>query len=75
MDSPRSNDIAIIVGGSGGRLTHEVHDPTGLRIELTANEVERALVIQGNDGTTTTVEFRSPMRPEEVDGLAARTDE
>jgi hypothetical protein len=73
--SPRSNDIAIIVGGKRGRLTHEIHDPTALRIELTANEAQRALVIQGNDGTTTTVEFRSPMRPEEVDGLAAGTGE
>jgi uncharacterized protein DUF5335 len=70
--SPRSEDIAIIVGGSRNHLTHEVHDPTALQIDLTANEAERALIIRGNDGTTTTIEFRSPMRPEEVDGLPAR---
>jgi hypothetical protein len=28
--------------------------------------------VHGHDGTTTTIEFRSPMRPEEVDGLPAR---
>ena len=69
--SPRSNAIAIIVGGNRGHLTHEVHDPTALQIDLTANDAERALIIHGKDGTTTTIEFRSPMRPEEVDGLPA----
>jgi hypothetical protein len=69
--SPRSNDIAIIVGGNRNHLTHEVHDPTALQIDLTANEAERALIIHDKDGTTTTIEFRSPMRPEEVDGLPA----
>jgi hypothetical protein len=70
--SPRSNDIAITVGGSRNHLTHEVHDPVALKIDLTADEAERALMIHGIDGTTTTIEFRSPMRPEEVDGLPAR---
>jgi Family of unknown function (DUF5335)/Family of unknown function (DUF6496) len=67
--SPRSDDLAIIVGGSRGHLTHEVRDPATVQIELTADEAERALIIQDKDGTTTTVEFRSPMRSEEVDGL------
>jgi hypothetical protein len=69
--SPRSDAIAIVVGGSRGHLTHEVHDPTTLQIDLTANDAERALIIHAKDGTTTTIEFRSPMRPEEVDGLPA----
>jgi len=67
--SPRSDAIAIIVGGSRGHLTHEVHDPTEVQVELTDDDAERALVIKRKDGTTTTIEFRSPMRPEEVDGL------
>ena len=69
--SPRSNDIAIAVGNSHQQLTHEVHEATALRMDLTADEAARALIIQGGDGTTTTIEFRSPMRPEEVDGLPA----
>jgi hypothetical protein len=69
--SPQSNDIAIIVGDSRGHLTHEVREPAALQMDLTVDHAERALIIHGNDGTTTTIEFRSPMRPEEVDGLPA----
>jgi Family of unknown function (DUF5335) len=67
--SPRSDDLAIIVGGGRGHLTHEVRDPAAIQMELNADDAERALIIQGKDGTITTIEFRSPMRPEEVDGL------
>lgn len=69
--SPRSNDIAITVGGGRSHLTHEVRDPASLQVDLTADEAEHALIIHGQDGTTTTIEIRSPMRPEEVDGLPA----
>jgi hypothetical protein len=62
-------DIAITVGGPKEHLTHEVHAPAAVKLELTNNRAERALIIDGKDGTTTTVEFRSPMRPEDVDGL------
>jgi hypothetical protein len=70
--SPRSNDIAIIVGGGQSHLTHEIREPAALQIDLTSNGAERALLVHGHDGTTTTIEFRSPMRPEEVDGSPAR---
>jgi hypothetical protein len=69
--SSQSNNLTIIVGGSRSHWTHEVTDPVALQVDLTANEAERALIIHGGDGTTTTIEFRSPMRPEEVDGLPA----
>src|SRR5437763_9328126 len=69
--SPHSNDIAITVGAGSKHLTHEVHNPTGLALDLTEEGAKRALLIHGRDGTTTSVEFRSPMRPEEVDGLPA----
>jgi len=69
--SPRSNDIAIFVGDRRSQLSHEVHDPAALKMELTADRAQRALIIDGKDGTRTRVEFRSPMRPEEVDGLPA----
>ena len=70
--SPSSDDIAISVGSSRTILTHEVHEPIAVQMELTEDEADRALIIHGNDGTTTTIEFRSPMRPEEVDGIPAR---
>jgi len=70
-DSPRSKDVAIVVGKSDGGLMHEVHDPLAVAIELSNDRAERALIIDSRDGKTTTVEFRSPMRPEEVDGVPA----
>jgi hypothetical protein len=69
LASPHSGDIAITVGDSRTHLTHEVRETAAVEIELTANQAERALVIHGNDGTTTTIDFRSPTLPEEVDGL------
>jgi hypothetical protein len=69
--SPNSNDIAVSVGDRRNHLTHEVRNPAALTLDLTADGAERALIIDGRDGSTTTVEFRSPMRPEEVDGLPA----
>lgn len=68
---PGTNDIAIAVGDTDNHLTHEVHDAVALRIDLTADQAERALVIDAQDGSTTSVEFRSPTRVEEVDGLPA----
>jgi hypothetical protein len=67
--APDSNDIAIVVGDRENHLTHEVHNPSALRIELTDDRAERALLIDSKDGGTTIVEFRSTMRPEDVDGL------
>jgi hypothetical protein len=69
--SPLSDDIAIVIGDRTSHVTHEVHNPTSVAVDLTSDGAERALLIRGEDGTMTSVEFRSPMRPEEVDGLAA----
>jgi hypothetical protein len=65
--SPLTNDIAIIVGDGRSPLTHEVHDPASLELDLTFNEAERALIIHGNDGSATTIAFRWPMRPDALD--------
>jgi hypothetical protein len=69
--SPQSNNIAIVVGSGQSHLTHEVREPATLQVDLAPNGAERALLVHGHDGTTTTIAFRSPMRPEEVDGLPA----
>jgi hypothetical protein len=67
--SPNSDDIAIDVGDRASHITHEVRDPDGVALDVTDDGATRALIIHGHDGTTTSVEFRSPMRPEEVDGF------
>jgi len=69
--SPQSDDITISVGDDQGHLTHEVRRAVALQIDLTPEEAERALTIRSDEGTTTTIEFRSPMRPEDVDGWPA----
>jgi hypothetical protein len=69
--SHESNDIAVTVGNADNHLTHDVRDAIALRLELTADRAERALVIEAKDGSTTSIEFRSPLRVEEVDGLPA----
>jgi len=75
LASPRSRDVAITVGDRRGHLTHEVRDPAAVKLDVTADQAERALIIEAGDGTMTIVEFRTPMRPEEVDGLPTRNDE
>lgn len=70
VDSPRFDAIAVIVGHEpANHVTHEVARPVAVSIEQTDAGAERALRIRSDDGSTTTVEFRSPMRPEEVDGM------
>jgi hypothetical protein len=73
--SPASNDIAIVVRDAQSHLTHAVHDPSAIKVDLTDDRAERALIIDASDGTTTTVEFRSPMRTDAVDGMPAAGSE
>jgi hypothetical protein len=62
--------IAVMVGNRRDlHLTHEVRQPVELWLEETEAAAVTALVIRSADGTRTAVEFRSPMRPEEVDGM------
>jgi hypothetical protein len=72
-DSPRSDAVAITVGQSpDDHVTHEVSQPVGIAIEQTDAGAERGLRIRARDGSTTTVEFRSPMKAEDVDGVSFR---
>jgi len=69
-DSPRTRSVAIMVGQEpSAHVTHEVAHPVAITIEQTDSGAERALRIRAADGSTTVVEFRSPMRPEQVDGI------
>ena len=66
----RDDAIAVIVGDTAdARVTHEVPHAVTVRIEMTDVGAERALLIQDASGSTTTVAFRAPMRPDEVDGV------
>ena len=51
------------------RAAPDTKDIEVVRVELTAEGADRALVIDSADGTRTTLQFASPMRSEEVDGV------
>jgi hypothetical protein len=64
--------IVVMVGDHpDAQMAHQVTNPQGLEFEQTETGTISALVVRSGDGTETAVEFRSPMRPEDVDGLPA----
>ncbi|HKB09431.1 MAG TPA: DUF5335 family protein [Vicinamibacterales bacterium] len=67
--SPDADDIVVQVGGSDGHMSHEIRGVTAVTIDMADDRARRALVVDSRDGTQTTIAFRSPVRPEEVDGL------
>jgi uncharacterized protein DUF5335 len=69
--SHTSDDVAVSLGTAQSHLTHDIRGVVAVRVELTNDRAERALVLDANDGSTTSIEFRSPKRTEEVDGLPA----
>lgn len=72
-NSPRDDRISIMVGArADDHLTHEIANAVRVTIDQTDSGAERGLRISSADGSTTTVEFRSPMRTEEVDGMPSR---
>jgi hypothetical protein len=72
-ESNRTPAIAVMVGDRpGAQSTHQVTNPEALEFVQTETGAISALVLRSGDGTRTAVEFRSPMRPEDVDGLPAR---
>jgi uncharacterized protein DUF5335 len=69
-DFNRAPTLTVMVGDRPDtHLTHQVMNPKALEFEETDAGAISALVVRSDDGTKTEVEFRSPMRPEEVDGL------
>ena len=68
-DSPANNCVDIMIGERPkSHITHVV-DPVDVTIDVTDQGAERALRIRGADGSTTTIEFRSPTRAADVDGV------
>lgn len=68
---PGHDEITIIVAEpSGRRLTHRVSSPVSLHLLQNEEGADEALEAETTSGSKTILSFRSPMRPEMVDGLA-----
>ena len=69
--APNTERVVIDVGEGEEHLLHEV-DVKRMTMDSTPDHAVRALTLEGKDGTVTTVTFRSPTRPEDVNGLPVR---
>jgi Family of unknown function (DUF5335) len=70
----QGDEIAIMIGAkSDGHITHSLNRPTQVSLELTEEGADAALAIRSVDGSTALLQFRSPMLPEMVDGLAGES--
>ena len=69
MDDDISS-MMVFSGDTTPHTTHFVEHATGLEVEETRDGADAALTITDESGARTIVEFRSPMRPELVDGIA-----
>ena len=64
------SSMMVFTGDTAPHTTHFVAHATGLEVEETREGADAALTITDESGVRTIVEFRSPMRPELVDGIA-----
>ena len=71
-DAPATDRVDIMVGTHPQNHVTHVVEPVDVALETTDVGAERGLRIRAADGSTTTVEFRTPMRPEDVDGMPSR---
>jgi hypothetical protein len=65
-----SGSMMVFTGDTVPHATHSVKRPISLAVEETAEGAEAELTITDDRGARTIIEFRSPMRPELVDGVA-----
>jgi len=68
-DAPTRDRVDIMVGDRPGSHVTHIVKPIDVALETTDAGAERGLRIRAADGSTTTVEFRSPMRAVDVDGI------
>jgi hypothetical protein len=64
------SSMMVFTGDTAPHATHFVGHATALEVEETGEGADAALTITDESGARTIVEFRSPMRPELVDGIA-----
>jgi hypothetical protein len=61
---PLATSISIHLGGMPGKnIEHPVATPISVWLEMTDEGTDAALGINSADGTTTLLEFRSPVQP------------
>ncbi len=65
-----TDSMMIFTGETTAHAACFVERPVSLAVEETEEGAEAELTITGDDGSRTIVEFRSPMLPELVDGVA-----
>ena len=64
--------ISIMLSkGATTHITHNITQPTHVRLEQTESGADMALQIESGDRATTLVRFRSAMLPEMVDGIVS----
>lgn len=62
---PLATSISIHLGGMPGKnIEHPVATPISVWLEMTDEGTDAALGINSADGTTTLLEFRSPVQPD-----------
>ena len=64
-----TSSMMVFTGDTAPHAMHFVDHATGLEVEETGDGADAALTITDESGARTTLEFRSPMRPELVDGV------
>ena len=69
-DSAERARISIMLETpGGGHVTHAVAGPAHIWLEQTADGADVALQIESADETRTLIKFRTPARPDQVDGM------
>ena len=64
------SSMMVFTGDTTPHATHFIEHATGLEVEETGDGADAGLTIIDESGVRTILEFRSPMRPELVDGIA-----
>jgi hypothetical protein len=64
------SSMMVFIGDESPHATHFVGHATRLEVDETGEGADAALTITDESGTRTILEFRSPMPPELVDGIA-----
>ena len=64
------SSMMVFTGDTTPHSTHFINHATRLEVEETRDGADAGLTITDESGVRTILEFRSPMRPELVDGIA-----
>jgi hypothetical protein len=66
-----TGSLMIFTSDTTPLFTHFIEHAISVEVEETAEGAESALIVTDRDGVRTILEFRSPMLPELVDGIAS----